>query len=134
MAKGTQISLPKPCLTTAFKVLVLEDDASLADTLVEAISTINGEAVVAGTIKRAKALVTEKEFDVCLPDYLLPDGHGGDFYSYLRDQGGTAPCIMLTGAPEIPIAVELTRNGLFDYLTKPFKTQRLLDAVQRAAA
>ena len=88
---------------------------------------------MAGTIGRAKALVAEKDYDVYLLDYLLPDGKGSSFYSYLREKGGTAPCIMLTGAPEIPVAVELTRNGLFDYLTKPFSLHHLLDCVQRAA-
>lgn len=117
-----------------FKVLILEDDADLAETLVTAIDTVNGEAVVAGTIDRAKSLVAEKEFDLCLLDYCLPDGKGSSFFSYLREQGSTAPCIMLTGQPEIPVAVELTRNGLFDYLTKPFKVQKVLDSVQRAAA
>lgn len=134
MTTATQMSPPTPCPTAGFRVLVLEDDPNLADTLAEAITTVNGEAIVAGTIDRAKALVAEKEFDVCLLDYLLPDGKGSEFHSYLREQGAPAPCIMLTGAPEIPVAVELTRNGLFDYLTKPVRVQRLLDCVQRAAA
>ena len=134
MTTDTQLPLPKPYPTAGFSVLILEDDPSLADTLVETINTANGRAVVAGTVDRAKALVAEKEFDVCLLDYLLPDGKGSEFYAHLRERGGAAPCIMLTGAPEIPVAVELTRKGLFDYLTKPVRIQCLLDCVQRAVS
>ena len=124
----------KPCSPQGFSVLILEDDPDIVDTLVEAIKTVNGEAFSVGTLAGAKALVSERTFDVYLLDYVLPDGKGSDCYFHLREQGQSAPCIMLTGSPEIPVAVELTRKGLFDYLTKPFSLHRLLDCVQRAAA
>ena len=64
----------------------------MAETLVDVMNTAQGESVIAGTIDRAKELVADQQFDVCLLDYLLPDGKGSAFFSYFRDQGGTAPC------------------------------------------
>ena len=78
--------------------------------------------------------MSEKDFDVCVLDHNLPDGKGSAFYLWLREQRVPAPCIMLTGAPEVQLAVELTRNGLFDYLTKPLGLHRMLECLKRAAA
>src|SRR5205814_6977718 len=89
---------------------------------------------VAGTLQRASALMAQEDFQVCVLDYVLPDGKGSDFYSSLRKRGVTTPCIMLTGAPEIHTAIELTRDGLFDYLSKPVALHRLLESLQRAVA
>ena len=89
---------------------------------------------LAGTVERAAALSADHDFDVCVLNYVLPDGKGSAFYSSLRERGVLTPCIMLTGAPEINVAVELTRNGLFEYLTKPVALHRLLECLQRAVA
>ena len=116
------------------RCLILEDDPMVADLLVQAVKTTSGEATIAPTIAHAKALVAQQDFDVCVLDHALPDGTGGDFFSYLREQGVLAPCLMLTGAPDLQTAIELTRNGLFEYLAKPMALPQLLDCLQRAAA
>ena len=54
-----------------------------------------------------------------LLDNRLPDGTGYDFYPQLNQRCPGSVVVMVTGAPELAHAVELTRNGLFDYLTKP---------------
>src|SRR5262249_24315366 len=63
-----------------------------------------------------------------------PDGTGSSFYFYLREIGIGATAIMLTGLPNVSTAVQLTRNGLFDYLTKPLEVKKLVDCLRRAIA
>ena len=116
------------------RCLILEDDPMVADLLVQAVKTTSGEATIAPTIAHAKALVAQQDFDVCVLDHALPDGTGGAFFSWLREQGVLAPCLMLTGAPDLQTAIELTRNGLFEYLAKPMALPQLLDCLRRAAA
>ena len=120
-------------ITPGFRCLILEDDASIAEILAHAVSTAGGEAAIADTIARAKTLAGAQDFDVFLLDHHLPDGKGNAFFAHLRAHGVLAPCIMLTGAPEVQIAVDLTRSGLFDYLTKPVALPRLIECLQRAA-
>ena len=125
----------KPNQTTpGFRCLILEDDLNLAEVVAEAVNSAGGQAAIATTIEQAKALVALQVFQIFLLDHVLPDGKGSAFFSHLREQGVLAPCIMLTGVPEVQTAVELTRNGLFDYLTKPVALDRLLDCLQRAVA
>ena len=116
------------------RCLILEDDESVADLLVQAVKTTSGEAVIAPTIAHAKALIAQQDFDLCVLDCALPDGKGSAFFGWLREQGVLAPCLMLTGAPDLQTAIELTRNGLFEYLAKPMALPQLLDCLQRAAA
>jgi DNA-binding NtrC family response regulator len=116
------------------RCLILEDDENVAELLVQAVKTTSGEATVAPTIAHAKALVAQQDFDVAVLDHGLPDGNGGAFFSWLREQGVLAPCLMLTGSPDLQTAIELTRHGLFEYLAKPLALAQLLGCLQRAAA
>ena len=117
-----------------FRCLILEDDLTIAEMLGQVVVSAGGTAATASTIQRAHELVALNAFDVFVLDHVLPDGRGGSFFSSLREQGVLAPCIMLTGVPEIQTAVELTRNGLFDYLTKPLGLSQLHDCLRRAVA
>src|SRR5262245_34420144 len=120
--------------TPGFRCLILEDEMNVAALFAQAVNSGGGHATVAGTIADAGSLVAAQDFDVFVLDHKLPDGKGSDFFAWLREQGVPAPCIMLTGAPEIQLAVELTRNGLFEYLTKPVDLGHLLNCLRRAVA
>lgn len=117
-----------------FKCLILEDDNASAETIACAVRAEGGEPLIATSIEAAKALAAAAEFDVYVLDYHLPDGTGGSFFAHLHQQGVFAPCIMLTGVPEISTAVALTREGLFDYQTKPIDLHRFLECLRRAVA
>jgi DNA-binding NtrC family response regulator len=74
---------------------------------------------VCHTIAAAQAELARSSFDLAILDNRLPDGTGYEFYSQLIRVSPDSVVVMITGAPELSQAVELTRNGLFDYLTKP---------------
>jgi DNA-binding NtrC family response regulator len=115
-----------------FKCLILEDDTASAETLACAIRSEGGEPSVAASIEAATALAGAEQFDVYVLDYQLPDGNGSAFFTHLREKGVFAPCIMLTGVPEISTAINLVRHGLFDYQTKPLNLHRFLESLKRA--
>jgi DNA-binding NtrC family response regulator len=118
--------------TSGFKCLILEDESAAAETVACAVQSEGGEPFIASSIEAAKALVSCHQFDVCVLDYQLPDGNGSSFFSHLREKSVLAPCIMLTGVPEISTAVALVRNGLFDYQTKPLDLHLFLECLRRA--
>ena len=78
-----------------------------------------GKPLMCHTIQAAHTQLAQRPFDVVILDNCLPDGTGYEFYAQVARRSPASVVVMITGAPELSQAVELTRNGLFDYLTKP---------------
>jgi two-component system nitrogen regulation response regulator NtrX len=70
--------------------------------------------------------------DAFLFDMKLPDGNGIDLLRAVRQSGGSAPAIMISGHGTIADAVEATRAGAYDFLEKPLSRDRVLLAVRHA--
>ena len=70
--------------------------------------------------------------DAYLFDMKLPDGNGIDLLKVVKQNGGPAPAIMISGHGTIADAVEATRAGAFDFLEKPLSRDRVLLAVKHA--
>jgi DNA-binding NtrC family response regulator len=115
-----------------FTCLILEDDAAFALMAAEIIRAEGGEVTVCGSIAAAREAVAGRRFDIACLDNHLPDGKGYDFFDQLARRNPDAPAIMITGAPDLGEAVALTRNGLFDYLTKPVNADALAACIRRA--
>jgi DNA-binding NtrC family response regulator len=105
--------------TTTFTCLLLDDDVGLAGMMAKLVTSQGGDVRVCHTIAAARAEVAQRTFDLAILDNRLPDGTGYEFYPQLVRASPSSIVVMITGAPELYQAVELTRNGLFDYLTKP---------------
>jgi DNA-binding NtrC family response regulator len=102
-----------------FSCLLVDDDAGFAGMLAKIVREEGGEAVLSHNLAAAREQIARRPFDVVILDNGLPDGTGFEFYPQLVRRHPTSIVVMITGAPELSQAVELTRNGLFDYLTKP---------------
>ena len=70
--------------------------------------------------------------DIYLLDLKLPDGNGIELLKSIRENGVSAPVIMISGHGAIADAVEATRAGAFDFLEKPLGRDRVLLAVKNA--
>jgi FixJ family two-component response regulator len=65
-------------------------------------------------------------------DVRLPGLSGLDFQRQLADAGVQIPIIFITGHGDIPMSVKAMKSGAVEFLTKPFRDQDLLDAIQQA--
>lgn len=115
-----------------FTCLVVEDDTSFAALATSVIREEGGEPLLCGNLAAAREVIASRSFDLVLLDNHLPDGKGYDFYAHLARRQPDAPIVMITGAPDLGEAINLTRNGLFDYLTKPVELDALVDCLRRA--
>ncbi|WP_409491340.1 response regulator transcription factor [Amycolatopsis sp. cmx-11-12] len=116
------------------RVLLVEDDAGVADALAEALQA-RGHTVSA-VIRGSDALHRHREADVILLDLNLPDMHGLDVLRKVR-QVSPVPVLVLTASGDERSVVRGLRLGADDYLTKPVRLAELLarmDAVVRRAA
>jgi FixJ family two-component response regulator len=87
------------------------------------------------TFGTPQAFLRSKRPDVpsCLVlDVRLPGVNGLDFQHQLLDAGIRMPVIFITGHGDIPMTVKAMKSGAVEFLTKPFRDQDLLDAIQQA--
>jgi FixJ family two-component response regulator len=90
---------------------------------------------------RSEAFATPQEFlrsqqsngpSCLILDVQLPGLSGLDFQRELTDAGFQIPIIFITGYGDIPMSVKAMKYGAVEFLTKPFRDQDLLDAIQQA--
>jgi len=115
-----------------FTCLIVEDDKSFATMAAQVVREEGGEPTSVGSIAGAREVVAARPFDVVLLDNHLPDGKGYEFFEQLARRNPDAPIVMITGVPDLGEAVALTRNGLFEYLTKPLSIDALAACLRRA--
>jgi len=112
------------------KVLLVEDDGSVADAVQE---VLRFESYIVDTVDNGKdALYRLKyhSYDLMIIDWGLPDMTGIEVCAQYRQGGGTLPIIMLTGRGGIDDKVTGLDYGADDYLTKPFDTDELTARVR----
>jgi two-component system response regulator AtoC len=115
-----------------FTCLVMDDDVGFAGMLANVVTQEGGEPFICNSVATARGQLAKQPFDLAILDNKLPDGTGYEFYSQLMRKNPACVAVMITGAPELSQAVELTRNGLFDYLTKPVETEAVAACLRRA--
>jgi signal transduction histidine kinase len=116
------------------KVLIVDDDPSLADNLAEIIATLGAETTIAPNRRSALARAAETDFDVALVDVRLPDGDGFGLLAPLRERSPFVEIVLITGNATLEGAMAAVREGAFAYVLKPFSPPELLDTVRRARA
>jgi len=113
-------------------VLVVDDDASVREALSDLFQSVGLRVeVFASTQEFLKN--TRPEGPSCLVlDVRLPGKSGLDFQQELNAANINLPIVFLTGHGDIPMSVRAMKAGAVEFLTKPFREQDLLDAVQTA--
>lgn len=116
-------------------VLIVEDDARVADAVRRSFLQHQIDVEHAGTLAEARSQLDRRHrFDALVLDLNLPDGNGLDLAKRCRDRGLDLPIIMVTARDAIEDRVTGLQRGADDYLCKPFAVEELyarLDAVLR---
>ena len=111
------------------KILLLEDDTSIARGLKYSLEKNGFELDSVCSVSEAMAALAKVSYDLLLLDVTLPDGTGFEVCEYIRGQGESTPIIFLTAADEeTDITMGLDMGG-DDYITKPFKLAVLLSRI-----
>ncbi len=106
------------------RILVVEDEESISDPLVESLEREGFEAWAAGTVAAAQDAVTGGDPDLILLDVMLPDGDGLELAREIR-RSSDVPIIMLTARGEEIDRVLGLELGADDYVVKPFSFREL---------
>ena len=114
-------------------LLVVDDDQTVRETLVEFFDALGHVARGAATATEGRQAVAAHAPDVVLVDLRLPDASGLTLFEALRADDPELGVIFLTGHADVPTAVEAMRRGALDFLEKPVDLQALEASVARAA-
>ncbi len=107
------------------RILVVEDDAQVSDSLKASLETETFFVDVAADGDRGVLMSKNSDYDLVILDYILPGIDGGEVCRQLRDQGLYTPILMLTIKGETCDKVSCLDLGADDYLTKPFSMDEL---------
>jgi FixJ family two-component response regulator len=115
-------------------VFVIDDDASVRDAIKRLIASIGLRVETFGSTREFLA-AERPDTPACLVlDVRLPDVSGLEFQQNLADSNIQLPIIFITGHADVPMTVRAMKAGAVEFLTKPFRGQELLDAIQEAIA
>jgi len=113
-------------------VFIIDDDASVRNALTNLLRSVGLKAEAFSTAQEFLSS-TRPDAPGCLVlDVRLPGSSGLDLQRQLADAGVHLPIIFITGYGDIEMSVQAMKAGAVEFLTKPFREQVLLDAVQRA--
>lgn len=107
------------------RILLIEDDKQLCDSLKKALRNESYAVDTASDGERGSYLARTNDYDLVLLDSILPKKEGFDVCSEIRTSGNTTPILILTTRDEIPDKVRLLNIGADDYMTKPFSFDEL---------
>ena len=115
-------------------VLLVEDEATLVQTIAYTLRREGYTVVTAGDGQTALTLAREARPDVVVLDLMLPGLDGFEVCDHLLSHERTSriPIIFLTAKGSVEDQLQGWYRGCFDYIVKPFEVQDLLAAVKRA--
>jgi DNA-binding NtrC family response regulator len=112
------------------KILVIDDDAASCALLGEIFTAQGWETESAQEPQRALELAGRENFDLVVSDINLEAAQTG--LDILRELRGRAPVILVTGFGTLDAAVEASREGAWDFISKPFKVEEVVAAARHA--
>ena len=113
-------------------IYVVDDDDSMRQAIALLLRTVGYHPIV---FARPGEFLSKHDPNVhgCLVlDIRMPEMSGLEVQQQLNRSGSILPVIFITGHGDIPMAVQAMKDGAFDFLTKPFRDQDLLDRINSA--
>jgi FixJ family two-component response regulator len=115
-------------------VVVIDDDQGMRNSLGQLLRSTGYRVNLVGSVSEFLA-VDRPEGPACLVlDIRLPDQSGLELQRKLADATRPLPIIFITGHGDIPMTVQAMKGGAIEFLTKPFREQDLLEAIQLGLA
>ncbi|MEO7034108.1 MAG: sigma-54 dependent transcriptional regulator [Polyangiaceae bacterium] len=116
------------------RVLVVDDQLSMAETVADGLSEHGYDAVPLASSREAVKRLESGQFSALVTDLRMPELDGMELLAISRQADPSRPVIVMTAYSAVESAVESIRQGAFHYLTKPFKVEELVLFLDRALA
>jgi two-component system nitrogen regulation response regulator NtrX len=114
------------------RILVIDDESAIRDSLKMTLEYEGYDLVTAATGQEGLALAEREAPDLVVLDIKMPGMDGLEVLDRLRGLNETLPVIVISGHGTIGTAVEATKKGAFDFIEKPFASERVLVSLRNA--
>ncbi len=117
------------------KILVVDDEEEVRKTIRLQLQGTGLEVVEAEDGKKGIELLDAENIitvDAILCDVRMPNINGVEAVAYFRREYPTIPVIVLTGYPDVKLAVDFMKEGVVEYLVKPVEKEKLVETVMKA--
>jgi DNA-binding NtrC family response regulator len=117
----------------AGRILIVDDEADMLLLLKRIIAEESNYTVATESDpQKALALFRRQPFDLVITDLKMPKFNGIQLLGALKEIRADVPVVMMTAYATIDTAIEATRKGAYDYVTKPFYRERILMTINKA--
>ncbi len=113
-------------------ILIVDDDISLCDILINTLEYVGYKTSNVQTGEAALSILDNQNVDIMLLDFRLPDMDGLEILNKVLQKKPALPVIMISGQGSIPVAVNATKSGAYDFLEKPIDAERVLITLKNA--
>jgi DNA-binding NtrC family response regulator len=110
-------------------ILIVDDEPYTTTLLEQLLAKMPVQLKFARDCAEARQQFRKTDFNLILMDQRLPDGNGLDLLQEMRRERPKQVAIMITGYADVNDAMRAVREGLFDYLTKPFEDLEAIETV-----
>ncbi len=114
------------------KVLVVDDEPIMRDSICEALLLNGYDVTVAEDGIAARDILHRNEFEVVVSDIKMPGMNGLELLKFIKTVSPDTLVIIMTAFGTIESAIEAMREGAYDYLTKPFSIDQLEIVMNKA--
>ncbi len=116
------------------RLLVVDDEEVVCQACKRIFCRQGFEVEVNTDARQGLSWATEQDYSIILLDIKMPNMDGIEFLECLRQKKPDVPVLIITGYPSIPNATAAMRLRACDYVTKPFTSEEITQAVQRVLA
>jgi two-component system, OmpR family, alkaline phosphatase synthesis response regulator PhoP len=117
-------------MTITVRLLLLEDERNVAQTLIERLGAAGFTVTRADSLASARRAIAESSFNLAILDVGLPDGSGFELARLLRDRAPATAIVFLTAHASAEDRIRGLELGADDYVAKPFHFRELLLRIQ----
>jgi len=114
------------------KILVIDDQKSIRNTLKDILEYEKHEVVLAENGPQGLELFDNDKFDIVLCDIKMPEMDGLEVLQKIMEKSSDTPVIMISGHGNIDTAVDAIKKGAYDFIEKPLDLNRLLVTMRNA--
>ena len=114
------------------KVLVVDDEQDVRETLETVLRKLDYNPMVAAGGEEALDIIRNQKVDVVLSDLYMPGMNGIELLKRVKAAKKNIVFLMITAHPTIETAVDAIKKGAYDYLTKPFHIEEVRIKISRA--
>jgi len=113
-------------------ILIVDDDPNIRKVLKDLVEKEGFNVLTAHNVDAALPFMDQQDLDLIVTDLKMPGKSGMDLLTLVHERRPTVPVIMITAFGNVEAAVTAMKKGAYDFITKPFDENELLNVIEKA--